>query len=117
MDPQPPVPEQRCLKYQYTQLADKPILAKWTPQYQSRDDLNTTTQKLADDPTLTYGTHRYQSREDLYTLHQSWQMTLLWPMDPPRYQSRDALNTTTQKLADDPILANGPLPSTRAEMP
>ena len=90
IDPQPPVPEQRCLKYQYTKLGRQTYSDQWTPQYHSRDDLNTTTQKLADEPTLVNR--------------------------PPRYQCRYDLNTTTQKLADNPTLANGP-PSTRAEMP
>ena len=33
----------------------------------------------------------------------------------PQYQNRDALNTSTQNLADEPILADGP-PHARAEM-
>ena len=74
------------------------------------------------------------------SLHITWKMNLPWPMDPPgtraemtcipphklgrwnyfgqctpQYQSRDDLHTTTQNLADDPTLANGP-PSTRSEM-
>ena len=49
-----------------------------TPQYQSRDDLHTTTQNLADEPTLANG---------------------------PPYQSRDDLHTTTQNLADERTLA------------
>ena len=57
-----------------------------SPQYQSRDALNTRTQNLADETTLADGT--------------------------PEYQSSDALNTSTQKVADEPTLANGP-PSTR----
>ena len=74
-------------------------------------------------------------------VHKTWQMNLLWLMDPlvpeqrcleyqytklgrwtyfghwtpPCYQSRDALNTSTQNLADEPTLADGP-PSTTAEM-
>ena len=67
-------------------------------------------------------------------LHKTWQMNLFWPMDPlgtraempcipvhktwqmnlssgqwtpQKYQSRDALHTSTQNLADEPILANG----------
>ena len=76
-------------------------------------------------------------------VHKTWQMNLLWLMDPlvpeqrclayqytklgrwtyfgqwtpPCYQSRDALNTSTQNLADEPTLANGPHHATRAEMP
>ena len=48
------------------------------PQYQSRDDLHTTTQNLADEPTLANG---------------------------PPYQSRDDLHTTTQNVADEHTLA------------
>ena len=60
-----------------------------TPQYQSRDDLHTTTQNMADEPTLADR--------------------------PPRESRIDALNTATPNLADEPSLANDP-PSTRAEM-
>ena len=49
------------------------------PQYQSRDDLHTTTKNLADEPTLTG--------------------------EPPWYPSRDDLHTTTQNLANEPTLA------------
>ena len=35
---------------------------------------------------------------------------------PPLYQNRDALHTSTHKLAHEPTLANGP-PCTRTEMP
>ena len=137
----PPVPEQRCLEYQNTKLGRWTYFGQWTPQYQSRDALNTSTQNLADEPTLANGPHLYQSRDALNTstqnladeptlangspgnragmtwipVHKTWQMNLLWPMDPP-YQSRDALNARAQNLADEPTLANGP-PSTRAQMP
>ena len=53
-----------------------------SPQYQSRDAMNTSTQNLADVPTLADDT-------------------------PCKYQSKDALNTSTQKVADEPTLANG----------
>ena len=85
----PPVPEQRWLAFHYTKLGRWTYFGQWTPQYQSRDDLHTTTQNLADEPTLANEPHQYQSRDDLHT--------------------------TTQNLADEPTLANGP-PSTRAEM-
>ena len=39
----------------------------------------------------------------------------LWLMDLPWYQSRDSMNTSTENLADEPTLADGP-PSTRTEM-
>ena len=80
-------------------------------------------------------TPQYQNRDNLYTTTQTWQMNLLWLMDPPVpeqrwlayhytklgrwtyfcqctswYQSRDDLHTTTQNLADEPTLANGPPP-------
>ena len=38
---------------------------------------------------------------------QIWHMNLLQPMDPP-YKSKDAFNTSTQNLADEPTLADGP---------
>ena len=38
----------------------------------------------------------------------TWQMGLLLPMAPPWYQNRDDLHATTQNLADEPTLANGP---------
>ena len=46
----------------------------------------------------------------------TWQRNLLLPMAPPWYQSRDDLHATTQNLADEPTLANGPPLGTRAEM-
>ena len=46
------LPEQRYLKYQYTKHGRQDYSGQWTPQYQSRDDLYTTTQNLGDDPTL-----------------------------------------------------------------
>ena len=110
------------------------------PRYQRRDDLHTTTQNLADEPTLADDVPHpvpderwlaYQftktwlmnilSANGPYTstrpemacipLHKTWQMNLIWPMDPlPRYHSRDDFHTTTQNLADEPTLANGPPP-------
>ena len=46
----------------------------------------------------------------------TWQTNLLLLMAPPQYQSRDDLHATTQNLADEPTLADGP-PSTRVEIP
>ena len=48
----PPVPEHRWLAYHYTKLGRWTYFGQWTPQYQSRDDLHTTTQNLADEHTL-----------------------------------------------------------------
>ena len=42
----------RCLEYCYTKLCRWTLLWLMTPQYQSRDDLHTTTQNLADEPTF-----------------------------------------------------------------
>ena len=57
-----------------------------------------------------------EQRSTCIPLHKTCQMNLLWPMDlHPHYQSRDDLHTTTQNLADEPILANGP-PSTTVDM-
>ena len=142
---EPLVPEQRCLAYQYTQLGRWTYFGQWTPQYQSRDALNTSTQNLADEPTLANGTPGTRAEMPCIPAHTTWQMNLLWPMDPPvpeqrcleyqytklgrwtyfgqwppQYKSRDALNTSTQNLADEPTLVNGPpspLPGTRAVMP
>ena len=136
----PPVPEQRWLAYHYTKLGRWTYFGWWTPQYQSRDALNTTTQNLADEPNLANGPPSSRAEMTCIPVHTTWQMNLHWPMDPqfqsrdalhtsthnladeptlangPPYQSRDALNTSTQNLADEPTLANGPL-STKAEMP
>ena len=49
-------------------------------------------------------------------LLRKWLFSSLELWKSPQYQSRDALNTSTQNLANEPTLANGP-PSTRAEMP
>ena len=78
-----------------------------TPQYQSRDDLHTTTQNLADKGTLADGLPSTRAEMTCIPLHKTWQMNLLWPMDPP-YQSRYILHTTTQNLADELTLVNVP---------
>ena len=80
-------------------------------QYQSRDDLHTTAQNLADEPTLANGPQSPwvpEKRCLAYHYNKTWQTNLLWPMNPLQYQSRDDLHTTTQNLADEPTLANGP---------
>ena len=88
-----------------------------SPQYQSRDALNTSTQNLADGPTLANGLPGNRAEMPCIPVHTTWEMNLLYPIDP-QYQSRDAMNTSTQNLADEPTLANGPPPlCTRAEMP
>ena len=76
-----------------------------TPQYQSRDDLHTTTQNLVDETTLADGPPSTRAEMTCIPLHKTWQINLLWPMDSP-YQSRDILHTTTQNVADEPTLAN-----------
>ena len=122
MDPH--IIENRCLEYCYTKLCRQtffgqwpphtraemtciPLHKTWTPQNQSRDDMHTTTQNLADEPTLANGPPSNRAEMTCIPLHKTWQMNLLWPMDPP-YQSRDVLHTTTQNLAVEPTLANGP---------
>ena len=103
----------------------------WPLWYQSRDALHTSTQHLADEPTLATGPPSTRAEMPCIPLQITWQMNLLWPMDPPItraempwipvhntwqmnllwppwYQSRDALHTSTQYLADEHILANGP---------
>ena len=84
------------------------------PLYQSRDAMNTTTQNLADEPILANDPPVPEQRWLAYHYTKLGRWTYFgWWL--PKYQSRDDLHTTTQNLADEPILANGP-PSTRAEM-
>ena len=90
------------------------LLWPMTLQYQNRDDLYTTTQNLADEPTLVNEPPGTRAEMTCIPLHKTWQTNLLWPMTL-QYQNRDDLYTTTQSLADEPTLANGP-PSTRTEM-
>ena len=124
----PPIPGQRWLAYHYTKLGRWTYFGQWTyPQYQSRDDLHTTTQNLADEPTLANGPPPSTRAEmTCIPLHKTWQMSLLWPMNTPvkeqrwlgyhytklgrwtyfgqwtlKYQSRDDLHTATQNLADE----------------
>ena len=60
------------------------LLLIMAPQYQSRDELHTTTQNLADEPTFTDGTPLGTRAEmTCKPLHKTCQMNLLWPMDPP----------------------------------
>ena len=99
----PPVPEKIWLVYHYTKLGRLTYLGQWTPQYQNRDDLHTTTQNLADEPTLANGPPSTSAEMTWITLHNTWQMNLPWSMDP-QYHSRDDLHTTTQYLADEPTL-------------
>ena len=81
------------------------LLWPMDPQYQSRDDLHTTTQNLADEPTLANGPPSTRAEMTCIPLHKTWQMNLLWLRWTPQYQSRDDLHTTTQNLADEPTLA------------
>ena len=76
-----PVPEHRCLAYQYTKLGRWTSFGQWPPS--TRAEMT------------------------CIPLQKTSQMNLLWLMDAP-YQSRDALHTTTQNLADEPTLADGP---------
>ena len=126
----PPLPEQRCIAYHYTKLGRWTYFGWCNPQYQSRDDLHTTTQNLADEPTLANGPPSTRAemtcippyktwqmnllwpmdptdtRAEMTCIpvHKTWQMNLLWPMDPPVPKQR-WLHTTTQSLADEPTLA------------
>ena len=98
-------------------LADEPSSADGPPWYQSRGAWHISMQNLADEPTLAHGPPSTRAEMPWIPVHKTSQMNLLWLMDlPSQYQSRNALNTSTQTLADEPTLANGP-PSTRAEMP
>ena len=83
------------------------LLWPMTPQYQSRDDLHTTTQNLADDLLWLMDTPVPQQRwlAYHYTKLGRWTYFGQWT---PQYHSRDDLHTTIQNLADEPTLANGP---------
>ena len=62
------------MEYQYTtQVADEPTLGNGPPQYQSRDDMNTSKQNLADEPSLANGTISEipDSRCLEYTVHKT----------------------------------------------
>ena len=76
-----------------------------TPQYQSRDDLHTTTQNMADEPTLANGTPREWRIDALNTATPNLADEPSLANDPPQYQSRDDLHTSTQNVADEPTLA------------
>ena len=78
----PPVPEQRWLAYHYTKPGRVTYFGQWIPQYQSRDDLHTTTQNLADEPTLVNEPPSSRAEMTCIPLHKTWQMNLLWPMNP-----------------------------------
>ena len=87
----PPVPEQRCLEYQYTKISRWTCFGWLAPQVTEQRCLE------------------YQ-----YTQLDRWTYFGWWT---PQYQSRDAINTSTQYLVDEPTLANGPPKGKRAEMP
>ena len=147
----PLVPEQRCLEYQYTKLGKQTYSSQWStsvpewrwlanhytklgrctyfhwwnpPGYQSRDDLQTTTQNLADEPTLANGSpstkaemtsiqynklgrQTYSNQWNLSVLEQRWlayhytkpsRWIYFGKRTPPQYESRDDLHTTYTKL-------------------
>ena len=110
----PPGIEHRCLEYYYTKLGRQTYFSWWPPRELRIDALNTATPNLADRPSLANEPSNTRAEMTCIPLHKTWQMNLLWLM-VPQYQSRDDLHTTTQNLADEPTLANGP-PITRAEM-
>ena len=128
----PPVTEQRCLAYQYTQFGKWTYFGQWTshtraempwllvhrtwqmnilwpmdPWYHSWDALNTSTQYLADEPTLASGTPWCRSRDALHTSTHNLADEPTLANGSPWYQSRDALHSHTQYLADEPTLVNG----------
>ena len=84
----PPVSEQRCLECQYTKLGRWTYFGQWTPQYQGRDALHTSTQNLADEPTLADAPPSTRAQMPCIPVHKTWQMNLLWPMDPPVWGQR-----------------------------
>ena len=74
----PLVLEQRWLAYHYTKLSRWTYIGWWTPQYQSRDALNTTTQNLGDEPPLANGPPSTRAEMNCIPQHKIWQMNLLW---------------------------------------
>ena len=109
-----PVPEHRCLAYQYTKLGRWTSFGHDLPVPEQRW-LACHYKKLGRWTYFGWWMPHTRAEMTFIPLHKTWQMNLLWLMDPP-YQSRDALHTTTHSLADEPTLADAP-PSTRAEMP
>ena len=100
----PSVPEQRCLEYQYTKLGKQTYSSQWTtsvpewrwlanhytklgrwiyfhwwnpPGYQSRDDLQTTTQNFADEPTLANGSPSTKAEMTSIPVQQTRQTNIL----------------------------------------
>ena len=66
-DGPPQVVKNRCLEYHYTKPGRQTYIAWWTPQYQSRDTLNTSTQNMADEPTLANGPPKVTEQRCLHT--------------------------------------------------
>ena len=73
-DGHPKVPEQRWLACHYTKLGRWTYFGQWTPQYQSRDALHTSTHNLADETTLADGPPLAEQRclENQYTQLGRW---------------------------------------------
>ena len=78
------------------------------PQYQSRDDLHSSTQNLADESILADGPPWYQSRDDLHTTTQNLADEPTSADGPSWESSIDVWNTATPNLADKLTSANGP---------
>ena len=101
------IPEQRCLEYCSTQnLADYPTLASgphppWVPEKRSLGYHYT---KLPDKPTLArwFASHYtiYLSKDYLHTTTQKLADEPTLANEPPKNRSRDALHTSTPNLAD-----------------
>ena len=98
----------------------------WTPRVpESRDACNTNSPNLLGEPTLADGPLPQVTEKMMpwIPVSKHWQTDILWPVAPHSplngegnltLQGIDALNTSTQKLADEPTLADGP-PVTRID--
>ena len=136
----PQVPEERWLAYDYTKLGRWTYVGQWTPH--TRGEITSIPLHKTWQMNLHWLMDPSSTRGEMtcIPLHKTWQINLHWLMDPPlteerwlaydytklgrwtyigqwtpQYQWRDDLHMTTQNLADEPTLANGP-PSTRGEM-
>ena len=92
------------------------LLLPMAPQYQSRDDLHTTTQNLADEPTLANGTPSTRAEMPWIPLHKTWQMNLLWLIDPSGTRPEMTYIPLHKTWQMNPLLLMD-TPSNRGEMP
>ena len=79
---EPLVPEQRWLAYHYTKPGRWTYFGWWTPQFWSRDALNTRTQNLAEETTLANGPPGTRAEMAWIPVHNTLQMNLLCQWTP-----------------------------------